>query len=158
MGPRCLPVEFLPPQPSQGEDGYAVLHRAAREGHASVVRLLLAHPLIDLNIRCTAVSLSWTRHSTTLRVAWLLAPQWRETPLLRSAFGRSAEVVGILLADPRVDVSAVNADDWTLMQCAHQGGDPGVIAILEGDPRISDADKAAALKEAGDRDSKCTQS
>ena len=84
--------------------------------------------------------------------------QWRETPLLRSAFGRSAEVVGILLADPRVDVSAVNAEDWTLMQCAHQGGDPGVIAVLEGDPRISEADKTAARKEAGDRDSKCTQS
>ena len=75
------------------------LHRACDWGRKGVVKLLLAHPDIDVNVKNKA----------------------GETPLSLGCESGKVSVVQLLLKDPRVDVASVDKNDctplWTASYC-----------------------------------------
>ena len=103
---------------------------AAREGHAEVVKLLLAAPGIDVNKAYAAgwTPLSWAAREGHAEVVKLLlaapgidvnkadAAGW--TPLYHAAWGGHAEVVKLLLAAPGIDVNKTDVDGWTPLKTA----------------------------------------
>ncbi|KAH6908116.1 ankyrin repeat-containing domain protein [Coprinopsis sp. MPI-PUGE-AT-0042] len=86
-------------------DGYTALAFAARQGHDSVVRILVDVPGRDIN----------ARHYR----GW--------TPLMMAARRGHEEVVRILLVQPDIEVNTVGEEAWTAVMLAANEGHGGVL-------------------------------
>ena len=76
------------------------LHAASRYGHVEVVKLLLAHPNINVNLKSSS----------------------GQTPLSKGCQCGQVSVVGVLLKDPRVDVTLDdNSERSPLWQASLKG-------------------------------------
>jgi len=94
--------------------GDSCLHRACRFGHSEVVRLLLGHAGIMVN----------------------LGNLGDATPLSIACQEGSESVVELLLADPRVDVNQPNVDGCSPFFSACGHGHLGVVKLLLSDPGV----------------------
>lgn len=104
--------------------GRTPLCGAAMNGHAEVVRLLLAAPGIDMEKACHVGQMSRLQFAAVAGLSDMVqqelrngadinkANQWGQTPLCNAAFRGHAEVVRLLLAAPGIDVN--KADQWGL--------------------------------------------
>ena len=93
---------------NETERNWTFLHLASCNDHAEVVKLLLAHPAIEVNLK----------------------DKYGKTPfLLACAFGR-VSVVRVLLKDPRVDVILEDGNGFTPLWWAAQNGMKEVIEWL----------------------------
>ena len=77
-------------------DEWTPLHAASYNNHAGVVKLVLAHPVIDINVKNSG----------------------GDTPLLISCQKGQVSVVQLLLKDPRVDVTLDDPKGRTPLWCA----------------------------------------
>jgi ankyrin repeat protein len=93
--------------------GLAALHCAAQKGHLEVVRLLLAHPLVNVNRKT---------HDG-------------ETPLLLACDGGHTEVVRVLLKDSRVKLDLADWERMTPLMCASCEGHLEIVKLLLADGR-----------------------
>ena len=73
--------------------GRTALHQAAERGHARVVKVLLAHPDIDVN----------------------RTDKYRQTPLLFDCYEVHLSVTQLLLKDPRLDVTLDDTNRRTVV-------------------------------------------
>jgi len=80
---------------NEDEADSTALHLASEGGHAEVVKLLLAHPQINVNQR----------------------DLYESTSILRGCSSRRVPVLRLLLKDPRVDVSLFDIEDNTPLMC-----------------------------------------
>jgi ankyrin repeat protein len=99
---------------TQKESGLGALHRAAQNGHHEVVRLLLGHPLINVNQK--------THHDS-------------ETSLLLACDGGHTEAVRVLLADSRVELNLADLERMTPLMCASLEGHLEIVKLLVADGR-----------------------
>jgi len=76
-----------------------VLHLASYYGHSDIIKLLLSHPMIDVNLRC----------------------EGSLTPYLLACFSRRAEAAIELVKDPRVDLSPLDPNDTLVCEAARAG-------------------------------------
>jgi len=76
------------------------LHVASNDGHVEVVKLLLAHPVINVNLR----------------------DKFGRTAFLLGCFSGEVSVVQLLLRDPRVDVALADHNDRTPLWWAAGNG------------------------------------
>lgn len=76
---------------NDNENGFGALHQACFNGHLEIVKALLQHPLIDVNLPMK-----------------LLA-----TPLYLACQGNRKEIVEVLVNDPRVDVNLARDEGAT---------------------------------------------
>jgi len=90
------------------EKGDTPLHRACRFGHVQVVKVLLEHPVIDVNAGNAG----------------------RATPLNIASQEGHVEVVKLLLADTRVDLNSPSGDGTTPFSKACQEGYVEVVSLL----------------------------
>ena len=91
----------------QDPNQWTPLRHASFSGHAEIVKLLLAHPNIEVNLK----------------------NYFGETPILLGCNGRVA-VVELLLKDPRVDVTLDDTDGCTPLWLAVRNGYHEVIEWL----------------------------
>ena len=86
---------------------WTALHRASLNGHAEIVKVLLAHPRISVNKENV----------------------YGQTPVLEGCFGGCVSVE-LLLKDPRVDVALADEDRCTPLWCASYCGHFEVVKWL----------------------------
>ena len=87
---------------------WTALHVASIRGHAEVVKLLLAHPDVDVNIK----------------------DDGGQTPFSLGCLRGEVSVVEVLLKDPRVNVTLDDDHGCTPLWCASRGGHFEVIECL----------------------------
>jgi hypothetical protein len=92
----------------EDDDSWTALHRATRMNHAEIVKLLLVHPTIDVNIQI----------HTGL------------TPFSLGCLTDSVLVVKLLLNDPRVDISLTDNYGFTPLWYATCGEHLEVIELM----------------------------
>ena len=133
---------------NENEDHCAALHIAASDGHLEVVKLLLAHPSVNVNVKTlfgyTAISESCAQGHVSLvqlllkdpRVDILLADIYGHTPLWWASFGGHHEVVECLIASDR-DLGDLNkkgkliGNEFTALEIARNDQRTEVVAVLE---------------------------
>jgi len=99
---------------NEGENGFAPLHQACFYDHFPVVKALVSHPNIDVNLPMR-----------------LLA-----TPLYIASQGNHKEIVQLLVDDPRVDVNLARDERATPVFIACQRGHLDTFDILMQDDRV----------------------
>jgi len=131
------------------------LHRACRFGHLEIVRVMLAHPKIEVADPRIDPNKPQNEGATPFYVACLngrkevvsllLAdpridpnkPKNKEvTPFFMACQKGHKEVVSLLLADPKIDPSKPNKNEATPFFPACQNGRKEVFSLLLADPRI----------------------
>ncbi|KAH6874258.1 ankyrin repeat-containing domain protein [Coprinopsis sp. MPI-PUGE-AT-0042] len=115
---------------------------AARQGHEGVVRLLLAHPGILVNLVNNEghSALMWAAtnghegvvklllaHSGTL--VNLTSHEGWSALMLAASTGRDI-IVKLLLASPGIEANLVNSDRWSPLMAAAREGHKGLVALL----------------------------
>ena len=91
--------------------GWTALHRAAAYGFDVSVRVLLKHPGVEVNMR-NEVRAPMVAPCSVLWIALghdaAMIPQAGRTPLHEAVYSSCPIVVDVMLADPRIDVRAVD--------------------------------------------------
>lgn len=125
------------------------LHRACRFGHLEIVRVLLAHPKIDVNLgnwgEASAFYLACQEGHLEVvrlllgdpRVEPTKAGDEEDTPLYIASQNGHVKVVSLLLADHRTRPNHPTKAGATSFYIACQEGQEAVVALLLSDPRIN---------------------
>jgi len=90
--------------------GMAPLHMAVAMGHIEIVKTLLTVPGIDINIQINRDDVS----------GWL-----GQTSLFRAAYNAQADIVDLLLSQPKIDVNKENDSGDTALGWAYRNGPLG---------------------------------